>query len=110
MSNLILNNVDLKNYSWFNLGGKAKKFFKPNNIDDLISFLKNKKNENEKFHILGAGSNTLFRDGGYDGTIIKLGSEFGKIKILNDGNLEVGASCLDKKIASFALENSYKDF
>ena len=110
MSNLILNNVDLKNYSWFNLGGKAKNFFKPNNIDDLISFLKNKKNENEKFHVLGAGSNTLFRDGGYDGTIIKLGSEFGKIKILNDGNLNVGASCLDKKIASFALENSYKDF
>ena len=110
MSNLILNNVDLRNYSWFNIGGKAKNFFKPNNIDDLISFLKNKKNENEKFHVLGAGSNTLFRDGGYDGTIIKLGSEFGKIKILNDGNLEVGASCLDKKIASFALENSYKDF
>ena len=26
MSNLILNNVDLKNYSWFNLGGKAKNF------------------------------------------------------------------------------------
>ena len=110
MSNLILNDVDLKNYSWFNLGGRAKNFFKPNNINDLISFLKNKKNKNEKLHILGAGSNTLFRDGGYDGTIIKLGSEFGKIRILNDGNLEVGASCLDKKIANFALENSYKDF
>lgn len=109
MTNLVLNNVDLKKYSWFNLGGLAKNLFKPKCLSDLINFLKDKKNINQKIHILGAGSNTLFRDGGYDGTIIKLGNEFGNIKTLNDGNLEVGAACLDKKIANFALENSYKN-
>ena len=109
MTNLVLNNVDLKKHSWFNLGGLAKNLFKPKCLSDLINFLKDKKNINQKIHILGAGSNTLFRDGGYDGTIIKLGNEFGNIKTLNDGNLEVGAACLDKKIANFALENSYKN-
>ena len=108
MSNLFSSDIDLKNYSWFNLGGTAKNFFKPKKNVDLINFLN--KNNNGNIHILGAGSNTLFRDGGYDGTIIKLGKEFSNIEILKDGSLLVGAACLDKKIANFALENSYKDF
>jgi len=32
-------NVNLSNYSWFNLGGPAEYFFKPNNKDQLIKFL-----------------------------------------------------------------------
>jgi len=32
---------DLKKTNWFNIGGKTKAFFKPNNLEDLISFLKN---------------------------------------------------------------------
>ena len=31
---------DLKKTNWFNIGGKAKAFLKPENLDDLISFLK----------------------------------------------------------------------
>ena len=76
----------------------------------IINFLNRNKKLNQNIHILGAGSNTLFRDGGFDGTIVKLGNEFANIKILSDGNLEVGAACLDKKVANFALENSIKDF
>ena len=110
MSSQILNDINLKQYSWFNLGGNAKNFFKPKNYSDIINFLNRNKKLNQNIHILGAGSNTLFRDGGFDGTIIKLGSEFSNIKILSDGNLEVGAACLDKKVANFALENSIKDF
>ncbi len=110
MSNLFSRDINLKNYSWFNLGGPAKNFFKPKNNTDLINFFNKKNDINKNIHILGAGSNTLFRDGGYNGTIIKLGKEFSNIEILNDGNLLVGAACLDKKIANFALENSFKDF
>ena len=110
MSNLFSRDIDLKNYSWFNLGGTAKNFFKPKNNTDLINFFNKKNDINKNIHILGAGSNTLFRDGGFNGTIIKLGKEFSNIEILNNGNLLVGAACLDKKIANFALENSFKDF
>ena len=32
-------NVNLSNFSWFNLGGNAEFFFKPNNKDQLKEFL-----------------------------------------------------------------------
>ena len=32
-------NVSLSNYSWFNLGGNAEFFFKPNDKDQLLEFL-----------------------------------------------------------------------
>ena len=39
MSGEILNDINLKQYSWFNLGGNAKNFFKPKNRKDIINFL-----------------------------------------------------------------------
>ena len=100
----ILLNEKLANYSWFNLGGPSEVFFKPGSIQDLIFFLKNAKPK--KITILGAGSNTLIRDGGVRGITIKLSSAFSYLKLLSDNIIEVGASTLDKKIADFALENS----
>ena len=105
MSGVILNNEKLKKYNWFNLGGSAKIFFKPKSINEIKKFLENNK-DNGGIHILGAGSNTIFRDGGYDGTVIKLGNSFSYTKILSDGNIEVGAATLDKKVANVAMDNS----
>ena len=40
----LLNNIQLSNYSWFNLDGPAELFFKPKNKKELIEFLlENKK-------------------------------------------------------------------
>ena len=100
----ILFNETLANYSWFNLGGKSEVFFKPNNIEDIIFFFKNVKPK--KITILGAGSNTLIRDGGVKDLTIKLGSQFSYINLLSSNIIEIGASTMDKKIANFALENS----
>ena len=33
-------NYDLKKSNWFNIGGKAKIYFKPDNLTDLMLFLK----------------------------------------------------------------------
>ena len=52
-----------------------QKFFKANSEFDLKAFLKNYLKE-KKIYILGAGSNTLFRDSGFNGVIIKLGKVF----------------------------------
>ena len=62
---------DLKKKKWFNIGGKAKVFFKAKNLKELVKFLK-KINNSEKIFILGAGSNTLITDSLFDGIIIKL--------------------------------------
>ena len=103
-------NVNLSNYSWFNLGGNAEFFFKPTDKSQLIEFLIDAKKNNLKTTILGAGSNTLFRDNGVKGAVIKLGPNFSNIKLINDDTVEVGAAALDRKLANFAKENNLANF
>ena len=100
----ILIDEKLSNYSWFNLGGPADIFFKPDSIKNIIFFLETVKPE--KFTIIGAGSNTLIRDGGIKGITIKLSSSFSYLKLDTENIIEVGASTPDKKVADFAMENS----
>ena len=61
--------VKLSNYSWFNLGGNAEYFYKANDKNQLIEFLAKAKSKNLKTTIIGAGSNTLFRDNGIKGSL-----------------------------------------
>lgn len=103
----IKKNENLAKYSWFNLGGSAEFFFKPNDKKELSEYLKL---ENNSITILGAGSNTLIRDGGVKGSVIKLGPKFSFINIINDNILHVGALTFDKKLSEFALENSISGF
>ena len=105
----ILFNQNLSNYSWFNLGGPAKIIFKPKTLNDLSLFLKNI-NEVDKIKVLGGGSNTLIRDGGYNGVIIKLGKPFMHLSLLDENFLIAGAACLDKNVSNFALEKSLSGF
>ena len=73
--------VNLSNYSWFNLGGNAEYFFKAKDKKQLIEFLREAKKKNLKTIILGAGSNTLFRDNGVQGAVIKLGNNFSSFEM-----------------------------
>jgi len=109
-SNSLTQQQNLSNYSWFNLGGNAEFFFKPSNKDQLIEFLAEVKKNNLKITILGAGSNTLFRDKGVKGVVIKLGSNFSFIKLINKEIIEVGAATLDRKVANFAKDNNLSNF
>ena len=99
-------NVKLSNYSWFNLGGNAEYFYKAKNKTQLIEFLSEAKKINLKTTILGAGSNTLFRDQGIKGAVIKLGNEFSCTKMINKEILMAGAATIDRKVADFAKENN----
>ena len=96
---------DLKKTNWFNIGGNAKVFFKPENLKDLVNFLKNFGNK-EKIFILGAGSNVLIKDQGFDGVVVKLGKDFSNISILPNKTIIAGSASIDKKVAEFASENN----
>ena len=109
ISGQILFNESLSKHSWFNLGGPAKVIFKPKNLNELSTFLKNIK-EFGNFKVLGAGSNTLIRDGGFDGVIIKLGKSFSHLSLFDKNTLIAGTSALDKNVSSFAFENSLSGF
>ena len=106
----IKNNVNLANYNWFNLGGPAEYLFKPENKEQLIEFLRENKIFKLNTTVLGAGSNTLIRDNGIKGVVIKLGSSFSKIKLINTDTLEVGAAALDRKVSNYAKDNGISEF
>ena len=102
--------VKLSNYSWFNLGGNADFFFKAKDKSQLIEFLSEAKKKNLQTTILGAGSNTLIRDNGVRGVVVKLVGNFSYTKLISDNILSVGAATLDRKVANFAKDNNLGNF
>ena len=103
----IVFNKDIGKETWFRTGGKAKIFISVHNEKELDIFLNMLKNEN--FFVIGAGTNLLIRDKGYNGVILKLGKGFNKIEIIND-YVKVGASILDSNLSKFAKINSIENF
>ena len=97
---------NLSKYSWFNVGGPADIFFRPESISQLKEFLSETRNIKSKISILGAGSNTLIRDTGVKGVVIKLSSKFSNIKLIDKDTIEVGAATLDRKVSDFAKNNN----
>ena len=109
ISGKIFYDQGLSKYSWFNLGGVAKVVFIPKSLNELSNFLKNI-DIKDQFKVLGAGSNTLIRDGGFDGIIIKFGKSFAHLSLFDQETIIAGAAALDKNVSNFALENQLKGF
>ena len=98
-------NQSIKNLNWFNIGGKTKIFFKPKSLKSLIEYLK-LYNLRGKIFILGNGSNVLFDDDTYQGTVIKLGKSFSNITLLDNETIIAGAASSQKKVSEFAKDNN----
>ena len=100
---------DLKKSNWFNIGGKAKGYFKPDTLDDLVLFLK-KFGEKERAFVLGAGSNILMTDKKFDGVVVKLGRNFSNLSLLPNKIIVAGSAATDKKLSEFAMDNNIGGF
>ena len=100
---------NLKKLNWFNIGGDAKVFFKPDNLDDLVTFLKIF-GKSEKIFVLGAGSNILITDNKFDGFVVKLGKNFSNISLLPNNVIVAGSAVSDKNLSNFAMENNIGGF
>ena len=98
---------DIGNMTWFKTGGKAKIFILVEDENELEIIINTFQGMN--FFIMGSGSNTLIRDKGYNGAIIKLGKGFNKL-LINENKIEAGASILDINLSKFAENNSIKNF
>ena len=101
----ILFDVSIKKFNWFNIGGKSKIFFKPRSLKGLIEYLK-LYNFRSKIFILGNGSNVLFDDEIYEGTIIKLGKSFANITLLDNEKIIAGTAVSQKKVSDFARDHN----
>jgi UDP-N-acetylmuramate dehydrogenase len=95
-------NVSLAPFTWLRVGGVAEALFMPKDEADLAHFLSSTPDD-ISVQILGVASNTLVRDGGVKGVVIRLGPAFGHVE--TDGlQVTAGAAALDKSVAKAAAK------
>ena len=94
--------VPLAPYTWLRVGGPADVVFMPKDEADLALFLSSI-DPDIPVTTLGVASNTLVRDGGIEGVVIRLGPAFGMIET-NGTRLTAGAAALDAKVAKAAAK------
>jgi UDP-N-acetylmuramate dehydrogenase len=101
-------NVLLKNYTTFRIGGRAKYFFTAKKKEDLIEAIKLAKKLKLPFFILGGGSNLLVSDKGYQGLVIQIKNQKLKIKNQNQKSkiIEAEAGTLLSQLVNTALKNN----
>lgn len=82
-------NILLRDFTTFQLGGYARYFATPSTIEEIIECLSFARSRNMRFFLLGGGSNIIVPDDGFSGLVIKP-----NINALNiDGShVQVGAT------------------
>lgn len=85
-------NVPMKNYTTMGVGGPALALAQPDNAEELAAVLKVCRDNGLPYYLMGAGSNLIFLDEGYEGVVIKLGRAFKKLEFGPQGILTAGAS------------------
>ncbi len=94
-------NISLAPYTTFKIGGMAKYFCEARNSEDVIAAVARAKKENLPFFILGAGSNILVSDKGFEGLIIKIQNTRYKIR---DTKIVADAGVLLSELVSKSAE------
>ena len=92
----------LKDMVWFRAGGAAEILFRPADVEDLAMFLAARSCD-IRVQVIGVGSNLLVRDGGVDGTVIRLPASFGRIEA-EGTRVRAGAAALDAHVARVAAD------
>jgi len=93
-----------KHTSW-RVGGPAETFFKPADINDVSTYLKNIPSD-EPVMFVGLGSNLLVRDGGIKGTVILTSGLLNGIELISPTQLRVEAGVACGKVAKIAAKNN----
>ena len=85
-------------YTWLRVGGPADVLFVPEDEDDLATFLSGL-DGSVPVMALGVGSNTLVRDGGIKGVVVRLGRGFSKVEARANQAIYAGAAVPDAVLA-----------
>lgn len=96
-----LNNISLKEYSNFKVGGKAKYFFEAKISKSLKKALLKAKQDNLKIFILGGGTNILFKNN-FNGLVLKPNIKF--IKKIKDNIYRVGSGIFVSDFLNFLIK------
>lgn len=106
----IQENILLKNYTTFKIGGEARYFCVGETLDELKEALLWAQSKSLKTFVLGGGSNVLFSDDGFDGLVIKVNNQ--KFEKIDENEktvvLKCGAGLILADLVKYCLENGYE--
>ena len=100
----IIKDEPMSRHTSWRAGGNAKQYVQAESLAQLASFIATLP-ENEEILLMGLGSNTLIRDGGFDGTIIATQSVMSQLELIDDTTVYVGAGVAGAKLARFCSKN-----
>ena len=101
----VLENIDLKKYNTYGIGGIAKYMVFPSSEEKLVKLLDYIKNEKMSWYILGGGSNVIIPDEDYVGVIINL-KELNNYEFDKDV-INVGSGISLGKLVNVMLDAGY---
>lgn len=110
----ILENELTANHTSFKVGGPADKVIIADAEEELAELLREFEKNCTKHMFIGKGSNTLFTDDGYDGTIVKLGGEFSRIEVIEEDDeyvtIRCGTATAMSDLRDFTVEKGFAGF
>lgn len=104
---LIETDEEMSKYTSFKTGGKAKIFIRVKDIETIREILRLTKENSIPLIILGNGSNILFKDGNFEGIVLKI--ELDRLKI-EDNIVTLEAGAKNAIVARKILEQSLEGF
>lgn len=95
-------NILLKDFTTYKIGGPAKYFFVAKTKEDLVMAIKIAKNLKLPVFILGGGSNLLVADKGFKGLVVKI--EISEMEVYGN-EVVVGAGASLTKLSNLSADN-----
>jgi UDP-N-acetylmuramate dehydrogenase len=93
-------NEPLARHTSWRVGGPARSYYEPADLDDLALFLQ-KLSDDEPLFWVGLGSNILVRDGGIPGTVIATAGALMELAKVDERTVRAGAGVACNKVARF---------
>lgn len=101
----ILNNEPMSRHTSWRAGGVARQYVQAGSLSALAGFIATLPAD-EKMLWLGLGSNTLVRDGGFNGTVIATQGVMSQLELLDENTVYVGAGVASAKLARFCSKQN----
>ena len=87
----VIENVELAPMTTYKVGGPARWFAEPSDLEELRSILAATPSDMQRV-VLGRGSNVVVSDAGFDGLVVKLGSQFSVADVQPGGTIVAGGA------------------
>lgn len=98
LESAVTENEPLAPYTWYRIGGPARYFIRPKNLDELQLAAQRCVENDIPMYVLGLGANLLVSDAGVNGAVFKLSEEAWRTVKFTNNICEVGAGADMQKL------------